>query len=149
MNSCIIPGVFDNVQFQLKYPSIDLLVQKISEIDPYDYPVLGLRWKQRTYVDVSLPFGFTTGAASCQSCTDLVTWALRQRKIWVISYLDDFLGVGQPHKARSEFLSLKNLLESLGLPLNVKKIEEPAEEVTCLGININVMYILPIFLSQY
>ena len=157
VNSCIIPGVFDNVQFQLKYPSIDLLVQKISEIgptvllykidlerafrnliiDPYDYPVLGLRWKQRMYVDVSLPFGFATGAASCQSCTDLITWALGQRKIWVISYLDDFLGVGQPHKARSEFLSLKNLLESLGLPLNVKKIEDPAEEVTCLGININ------------
>ena len=157
VNSCTIPGVFDNVQFQLKYPSIDLLVQKISEIgptallykidlerafrnlkiDPYDYPVLGLRWKQRTYVDVSLPFGFATGAASCQSCTDLVTWALHQRKIWVMSYLDDFLGVGQLHKARSEFLSLRNFLETLGLPLNVKKIEEPAEEITCLGININ------------
>ena len=54
-----------------------------------------------------------------------------------MSYLDDFLGVGHPHKARSEFLSLRNLLETLGLPLNVKKIEEPAEEITCLGININ------------
>ena len=157
VNSCTVPGVFDNVPFHLKYPSIDLLVQKINEIgptallykidlerafrnlkiDPYDYPVLGLRWKQRMYVDVSVPFGFATGAASCQSCTDLVTWALRKCEIWVMSYLDDFLGVAQPHKATSEFLALKNLLEFLGLPLNVKKIEESAEEITCLGINVN------------
>ena len=54
-----------------------------------------------------------------------------------MSYLDDFLGVGQPNKVRSEFLSLRNLLEILGLPLNLKKIEEPAEEITCLGINVN------------
>ena len=113
VNSCTVPGVFDSVQFQLKYPSIDMLVQKNSEfgpaallyktdlertfrnlkIDPYDFPVLGLCWKQRTYVDVSLPFGFTTGAASCQSCTDLFTWTFRQRNIWVMSYLDDVLGV--------------------------------------------------------
>ena len=114
VNSCTTPGIFDNVQFQLKYPSIDLLVQKISEIcpsallykidlerafrnlkiDPYDYHVLGLCWKQRTYFDASVPFGFTMGAASFQSCTDLITWALRQCNIWVISYLDDFFGSG-------------------------------------------------------
>ena len=28
VNSCTTPGIFDNVQFQLKYSSIDLLVQK-------------------------------------------------------------------------------------------------------------------------
>ena len=28
VNSCTVPGVFDNVQFQLKYPSIDMLVKK-------------------------------------------------------------------------------------------------------------------------
>ena len=34
VNSCTRPDMFDNVYFKLKYPSLDLLVHKISEIGP-------------------------------------------------------------------------------------------------------------------
>ena len=34
-------------------------------------------------------------------------------------------------------LSLKNLLSYLGLPINSKKLESPAESITCLGIQVN------------
>ena len=116
VNSCVTPNYFDNVEFKLKYPTVDLLVEKINEIgpsallykidlerafrnlriDPFDYPVLGLKWKNSIFVDLGLPFGFATGAASCQSCTDLVTWTLSQKKIWIMNYLDDFWGVSPP-----------------------------------------------------
>ena len=68
-------------------------------IDPFDYPVLGLKWQDSIFVDLGVPFGFATGAASCQSCTDLVTWKLRQNNIWIMNYLDDFWGV-PPSKSR-------------------------------------------------
>ena len=106
-------------------------------IDPFDYPVLGLKWQDSIFVDLGVPFGFATGAASCQSCTALVTWKLRQNKIWIMNYLDDFLGVSPLQKASSDFLSLKNLLSYLGLPINSKKLDSPAESITCLGIQVN------------
>ena len=112
VNSCVTPKYFDNVEFKLKYPTIDSLMEKINaigpdallykidlerafrnlRIDPFDYPVLGLKWKNSIFVDLGVPFGFATGAASCQSCTDLVTWKLGQNKIWIMNYLDDFWG---------------------------------------------------------
>ena len=42
-----------------------------------------------------------------------------------------------PQKASSDFLSLKNLLSYLGLPINSKKLDSPAESITCLGIQVN------------
>ena len=34
VNSCTTPAIFDNVHLKLTYTSIDLLVEKISEICP-------------------------------------------------------------------------------------------------------------------
>ena len=34
VNSCITPNIFDDVQFKLKYPTIDSLVEKINAIGP-------------------------------------------------------------------------------------------------------------------
>ena len=116
VNSCVTPNYFDNIEFKLKYPIIDLLVETINaighnallykidlerafrnlRIDPFDYPVLGLKWQDSIFVDLGVPFGFATGAASFQSCTDLVTWKLRQNKICIMNYLDDFWGVPPP-----------------------------------------------------
>ena len=47
------------------------------------------------------------------------------------------MGSFPPQKASSDFLSLKNLLSYLGLPINSKKLESLAESITCLGIQVN------------
>ena len=39
--------------------------------------------------------------------------------------------------ATNAYLTLKNLLEPLGLPINFKEVEEPSSSITCLGIKIN------------
>ena len=116
VNSCVTPNTFDNVEFKLKYPTIDLLVEKINALgpnallykiglerasrnlrmDPFDYPVLGLKWQDNILVDFGVPFGFAAAAASCQSSTDLVTWKPAQNKTWIMNYLDDFWGVLLP-----------------------------------------------------
>ena len=157
VNSCVPSNYFDFIQFQLKYPSIDNVVEKIKQfgptyklfkidlqrafrnlrIDPFDYNVLGLSWRSQTYVDVALPFGFKQGASSCQMCTDAITYLMWTQKHWVMAYLDDFVAVCPPSTANNAYLTLKNLLEDLGPPINFKKVEEPSSTITCLGIEIN------------
>ena len=50
------------------------------------------------------------------------------------------------------FLSLVNLIESLGLPINQEKVSKPIQQLTCLGIDINahtgVLSIPPQKISQ-
>ena len=45
---------------------------------------------------------------------------------------------GPPEVAESHFLSVKNVLADLGLPINSKKLAPPSHSVTYLGIQINV-----------
>ena len=157
INSCINSNYHDNIEFTLKYPTIDYLIQQLSQlgpetllvkvdlvrafrnlrIDPYDYPMLGLKWDRGIYIDIGVPFELSTAAASCQLCTDLVTHALCKHHIWTMNYLDDFIGASLLVHANSHFLSLKNILEELGLPINKAKSEPPSESITCLGIQIN------------
>ena len=98
--------------------------------------MLGLKWDRGIYIDIGVPFGFSTVAALCQLCTDL-THTLHKRHIWTMNYLDDFIGASLPAHANSHFLSLKNILEELELPINKAKSEPPSESITCLGIQVN------------
>ena len=70
-------------------------------------------------------------------CTDVITHHLHLRNVWVINYLDDYIGVTSPSNASNAFQTLTNILQAVGLPINQKKIEKPGEQVTCLGIEIN------------
>ena len=53
-------------------------------------------------------------------------------RIWTITF-----GVAPLEVADSHFLSVKNILTDLGLPINSEKLETPNHSVTCLGIQIN------------
>ena len=157
VNSCVPTNNFDFMTFQLKYPTIDHVVEKIRQyrsdallykvdlqrafcnlrIDPANYNLLGLSWRQQTYIDVAMPFGFRQGAASCQMCTDAIVYLMWSQKFWVMAYLDDIMGVVKPYQANDTFLTLTHLLKHLGLPSNNKKIEPPNHNIICLGIEID------------
>ena len=66
-------------------------------------------------------------------CTDIITHHLRLRDIWVINYLDDYIGVASPKNASNAFQTLMNLLEAVGLPINDKKVQKPGQQVTCFA----------------
>ena len=106
INSCINSNYHDNIEFTLKYPTLDYLVQQISQLgsetllfkvdlerafrnlktDPYDYPMFGLKWDRGIYNDIGIPFGFSIVAASCHLCTDPVTYTLHKRHIWTMNF---------------------------------------------------------------
>ena len=157
VNSHIPDNVFDDMEFQLRYPTVDNVVARIAAIgpeaclykidlkrayrnlrtDPRDFTVLGLYWQGRRYVDVSIPFGIKTGASACQMVTDCITHLMASQTHWTCAYLDDVIGVATPASASNAFTSLNNLIRTLGLPINQEKVVAPAQEMTCLGININ------------
>ena len=157
VNSCIPDNCFDNHNCILKYPTIDNIIDAIADTgqdallfkidlrrayrnlraDPRDLQVLGLLWKGERYVDLSIPFGLKVGASACQMVTDSITHILMTSGVWTCAYLDDVIGVASPSKANSAFMSLKNLITTLGLPINEDKVSEPVQELTCLGIHIN------------
>ena len=130
VNSCIPDGMFDDMDFILKYPSIDLILEKIKEvgpqaalykvdlerayrnlrIDPLAYPLFGFKKGDVTYVDVSVAFGLKIRAAACQMCTDVIAHALRKQGAWITNYLDDYIGVATVDKAQSHYNALLNLL---------------------------------------
>ena len=80
------PDINDKIPFTLKYQTVDDVVDQIRIFGPqalifkidlerafqnlrielFDYPVLGLQWQGKCYVDIELPFGFCTGVAACQ-----------------------------------------------------------------------------------
>ena len=156
VNSHIPDGIFDDMAFQLRYPTVDHIVSQISTVgpsarlykidlkrayrnlrtDPRDFTVLGLYWKGKRYVDVSVPFGIKSGASACQMVTDCVTHLMASQGHWTCTYLDDVMGVSNPSTADNAFTSLKNLIQTLGLPINSDKVVAPTHEMTCLGINI-------------
>ena len=157
VNSHIPDKVFDDMTFQLKYPTVDNIVTQISVIgptallykidlkrayrnlrtDPRDFTVLGLLWQGKRYVDVSVAFGIKSGASACQMVTDCVTYLMTSQDHWTCAYLDDIIGVSEPSKANNAFTSLSNLIRTLGLPVNPDKVVAPTHQMTCLGINID------------
>ena len=60
-------------------------------------------------------------ASSCQMATDTITYLMWTQKTWIMANLDDLVGVAEPDKAQAAFLTLSNLLQALGLPINSKK----------------------------
>ena len=70
-------------------------------------------------------------------CTDVITHTLRKQGVWVMNYLDDYIGVANEFKADSQIQSLMNILQQVGLPVNPTKVEPPSSVINCLGIQIN------------
>ena len=71
--------------------------------------MLGLKWDSGIYIDIGVPFRFSTAEASCQLCADLVTHMLHKHHIWTMNFLDDLIGASLPVHANSHVFSLKNI----------------------------------------
>ena len=92
-------------------------------MDPRDYPLLGLKWRDATL--------------GCQFSTDAITYLMASQRHWVMLYLDDVIGASSPDRADDAFLTLVHLLQNLGLRLNKNKVVAPVSKLTCLGIDVD------------
>jgi hypothetical protein len=158
VNISVSKNSYVGMQFELKLPTIDNICQvlnlvgknvKIFKVDlarafrqlhlyPFDVKYMGLKWRERYYVDVSVAFGYRNGTLACVRVMDAVLYILTNMGIFVFNYIDDLIGIAPDEVADKHSLATINLLTNLGLNLSSSKTVPPTKLATCLGINFNI-----------
>ena len=116
VNDGIDPGVCS-----LKYASVDQAVQtlmalgpraemakfdtesayRLIPVHPDDRPLLGMRWRDKLYIDAALPFGLRSAPKIFNAVADAMEWIFRSQGIELtMHYLDDFIVFGAPFSAK-------------------------------------------------
>ena len=159
VNSGIPKETYLGVPYKLRYPSVDDMVQLIRQYgvgsllfvadikrayrnlrcDPLDWPLTGLMWDNKLYVDTSIAFGLRTGAYFCQRMTNALQAILAAQHCTVLNYIDDICGISPQDVASSRFNCLLDTLKTLGLPIAEDKIQPPSTCVTWLGVTFDTL----------
>lgn len=148
-------------QTHLSYPSVDNLVQLVLQhgrgcklmkvdlsrcyrqfyVDPGDYHLLGIQWRSKVWIDITLPFGLRSAALNAQRVSDAVRYLYRllyQRD--VINFLDDFGSAADPLDADLAFHQLCTLIQDiLGLDIGPDKCISPTTCLPFLGIELDTV----------
>ena len=133
---------FDRSDFNLKFPSIDNIVDRINcvkgevrlskvdvarafrnlRVDPADAMKLGIRWKGSYYLDRSAAFGWVHGSAAFQLLSDAIVFIMTQKGYHMFAYIDDYILVNEIGDAEQAFDSHIHLLNELSIPINQDKL---------------------------
>ena len=143
----------------LKYPSVDDAVRKLlvktpgmlmAKVDienayqnvpvhPDDWQLLGMRWRDRIYVDMAQPFGLWSAPKIFNALADSAQWVLGCQGVDTLHYLDDFLIFRPPNRVESSMVLEKvcQVFTRLGFPIATHKTECPGRRIVFLGIVID------------
>ena len=112
-------------------------------IHPQDRPLLGMKWRDKYYVDMALPFGLRSAPYIFTSIADMVEWILTHNYgvDFLRHYLDDFMTLGPPASSVCHYnlQACIQLCSTLGLPLHPHKLEGPTTCLSILGIELDSM----------
>ena len=160
VNSGVAKNKYLGTYFELRYPSIDNIVQAVKEvgpsalmfkidisrafrhlkIDPGDLDLLGL-CHNKYFIDGSLPFGFRHGSTFFQRCSDAIRYIMAsQGHTRLYNYIDDLVYIGLPDEIHKAYNYLLNLLQQLGLDISQEKLVPPTTALVCLGIKVDVVH---------
>ena len=105
-------------------------------VHPDSQELLGVRWKGKSYVYTSVPFGVSLACAFASWVSAELSEAMRARGIAVvISYIDDFLFAAATEELCAEALRVAlELLQELGVKVAPGKTEGPAQRLEFLGV---------------
>ncbi len=109
-------------------------------VHPEDRWLLGMEWDGQVFVDGTLPFGLRSAPLLFTALGDAVEWvAKRKGASWLQHYIDDFVTVGRAGSGEcaQSMEAFKEACAVLGMPLDAKKEEGPAEVLTFLGIELD------------
>ena len=92
------------------------------QIDPGDIDLLGLKFKGKFFIDLSLPFGFCFGSFFFSKISDTIRYIMTCHSYPNMSnYIDDFfLYCDLPSKIGHAYQFLLQLLPQLGLDISLK-----------------------------
>ena len=128
------------------YAKIDLKsAYRSVRINPNNYAFTGLKWKFKgedkfSYMfDSKLPFGARKSPFIFHRLTQSVRRMMAKKGFeCIIVYLDDFLIIGDNfEECKIAYNVLLKLLRKLGFYINWKKVVDPSQHITFLGIDLN------------
>lgn len=144
---------------RLHYPSVDTLANRIADLhqrhpsetiqiygvdmnrayrqlnlDPFDYPLVGMYWKGFFFWDCHSPMGLRSASMFCQRTTNSFCYIHQKRGYWLMAYQDDLNGAELQNKAREAFSTLLKMLSDLNIDLSHDKTVEPTTCAEVLGI---------------
>ena len=158
VNAYIKKNVVMGLSMSHSLPSIDAVVERLQQAGPtahlftldvsrayknfkscpLDWPLLAIRWADKYYLDVTMPFGARASSGHMQRVADAIVHILAKKGIVAHMYLDDLVVVAESYEAaRNQYNIARDLLVELGLPEATDKTQPPATCVTWLGIVIN------------
>ena len=143
-------GKYDGQPYTLTLPSLDYLIRDILDcrgkpklikidisrafrnvpIDPGDALKLGMKFKEKFYLDRSLAFGAVNGTAIFHRISDAIRKILSTEHITVWNYIDDIFACVPVERAEEVFERVEQLILELGLPINGEKVVRPADSMT-------------------
>ena len=132
----------DSDEFTLHYITMDQVIQLVSQlgpealmakfdveaayrnvlIHPLDCYLLGMKWHNRYYVDLTLPFGLRFAPFIFNAITNMVEWILVHpyQISALLHYLHDFITAGPPDSPQCahNLCTALAVCKRLGLPLH-------------------------------
>ena len=114
-------------------------IKEAVPIHREDQPLLGVSWNGMTYMDKVLPFGLRSAPKIFTAVADAIQWVLTRHGIpWSLHYLDDYIIVTRDRKeAELQKSTLQTVFDSLGVPLELSKLEGPSTCLAFLGIEVD------------
>ena len=117
---------------------------RIVPIHPDDRYLLGMKWQEKFFVDLALPFGLRSAPGIFDSLADLFEWTLRHNYHVpnILHYLDDFftLGPADSMVCSNSLNAIQQASLDIGISLAPEKCEGPTTCITFLGIELNSIY---------
>lgn len=66
-------------------------------VHPDDRHLLGMKWDDKVFIDLTLPFGLRSSPRIFTTVADVFEWILLHRGVsWCLHYIDNFLTSGEP-----------------------------------------------------
>lgn len=109
-------------------------------LDPYDWPLTCVSHMGSYYIDVRMPFGSRLSSLHMQRVALFLQRALRALEVIALIYLDDVLLICPPNQDPDKvFLTARQLVRKVGLPIAWDKLVSPCKAIRFLGIIIDCM----------
>ena len=146
----------DPEKFTLHYIMVDQVIQLVSQfgpgalmakfdveaayrnvpVHPLDRYLLGMKWRNRYYIGLTLPFGLLSASFSFHAIADMVAWILMH---WSIIWMTFLQLVPQTPRNVHNLCTTLTVCKQLGLPLHPGKCEGPATVFVVLGIELDLV----------
>ena len=115
---------------------------RIVPVHPDDHHLLGLKWKNKIYYDMVLPFGASPSCSIFEDLSTSLQWAARHKISiqYIIHILDDFMIACLSKVECDRQLNLFiEALQEVGIPISIKKTFFGAQVQIFMGIEIDTI----------